>query len=60
MSDPIPSLPAFQAVLDREKQRESSNIYRFPIWPEPERGTPNEFSRSALFLQASKQRIGNH
>lgn len=46
-------LPQLQRVLDNvrtvQKQRESAKIYQLPFWPEPDRGVPNEFSRSALF-----------
>src|ERR1700722_4800427 len=53
MAEPAPMLPALQATLDRvrahDAKRESAKIYQFPFWPEPDRGIPNEFSRSALF-----------
>jgi hypothetical protein len=53
MADPAPMLPQFQALLERVQddaaKREGARIYQFPIWPEPDRGIPNEFSRSALF-----------
>lgn len=46
-------LPQLQRVLDNvrtvQKQRESAKVYQLPFWPEPDRGVPNEFSRSALF-----------
>jgi hypothetical protein len=28
---------------------ESAKVLQFPVWPEPKRGTPNSFLRSALF-----------
>ncbi|NMQ30028.1 hypothetical protein E4Q23_21080, partial [Candidatus Accumulibacter phosphatis] len=31
------------------RQRESAEIIQLPLWPEPKRGTPNSFIRSALF-----------
>jgi hypothetical protein len=53
MADSAPMLPAFKAAYDRAQadivKRESAKVYQFPIWPEPDRGIPNEFSRSALF-----------
>ena len=30
-------------------KREAAKIYQFPLWPEPQRGLPNDFARSALF-----------
>ncbi len=30
-------------------KREEAKIYQFPLWPEPKRGIPNDFARSALF-----------
>lgn len=40
-------------TLDRmEKsieERERAAVYQLPLWPEPKRGTPNSFLRSALF-----------
>jgi len=48
----------FQAVLERHQKYEGTKVYQFPLWPEPERGVPNEFSRSALFaaIQATDAR----
>lgn len=34
-----------RAVVEREKTR----VVQLPLWPEPKRGTPNSFIRSALF-----------
>lgn len=31
------------------RQRESAQVIQLPLWPEPKRGTPNSFIRSALF-----------
>jgi hypothetical protein len=28
---------------------ESAKVYQLAMWPEPDRGVPNEFNRSALF-----------
>lgn len=30
-------------------QRQSAEVIQLPLWPEPKRGTPNSFLRSALF-----------
>src|SRR4051794_6801283 len=30
-------------------ERESATVIQLPLWPEPKRGTPNSFIRSALF-----------
>src|SRR3954468_8036555 len=53
MAEAEPLLPEFQTILDRveaeQEKRESAKIYQLPTWREPERGVPNEFSRSALF-----------
>jgi hypothetical protein len=53
MADGDRMQPQLQATYDRlmaDKQRqENAKVYQFPIWPEPDRGIPNEFSRSALF-----------
>jgi len=43
-------------VLARE--REASQAIQLPLWPEPKRGTPNSFIRSALFAAIqSKDRV---
>jgi hypothetical protein len=31
------------------RQREAMQVLQLPLWPEPKRGTPNSFIRSALF-----------
>jgi hypothetical protein len=53
MADAEPLFPEIQAAIDRvtaeHERRESAKIYQLPMWREPERGVPNEFSRSALF-----------
>jgi hypothetical protein len=48
----------FQAVLERHQKYQNTKALQFPLWPEPERGVPNEFSRSALFaaVQATDKR----
>jgi hypothetical protein len=39
-------------------QREASQVVQLPLWPEPKRGTPNSFIRSALFAAIqSKDRV---
>jgi hypothetical protein len=53
MADAAPMLPQLQAAYDRvlvhNAKQDGAKVYQFPIWPEPDRGIPNEFSRSALF-----------
>ena len=40
------------------RQREATQAIQLPLWPEPKRGTPNSFIRSALFAAIqSKDRI---
>lgn len=40
------------------RQREASQVIQLPLWPEPKRGTPNSFIRSALFAAIqSKDRV---
>ena len=40
------------------EQRQSAEIIQLPLWPEPKRGTPNSFIRSALFSAIqSKDRV---
>jgi TrfA protein len=40
------------------RQREANQVIQLPLWPEPKRGTPNSFIRSALFAAIqSKDRI---
>ena len=58
MVDMLPMERPFQAVLERHQKYERTKILQFPLWPEPERGVPNEFSRSALFaaVQATDKR----
>lgn len=37
------------AMIERNQARASAEIITLPLWPEPKRGTPNSFLRSALF-----------
>ena len=53
---------AIDAKLARMKevsrQREAAQVIQLPLWPEPKRGTPNSFIRSALFAAIqSKDRV---
>jgi hypothetical protein len=34
---------------EQARQREATQVLQLPLWPEPKRGTPNSFIRSALF-----------
>jgi hypothetical protein len=36
-------------LAEIEEKRESAKVFQLPLWPEPKRGTPNSFLRSALF-----------
>jgi hypothetical protein len=45
-AEPPPALKRLQQTL---RNVEAAKVYQFPIWPEPERGVPNELIRSALF-----------
>ena len=38
-------------------KREEAKIYQFPLWPEPKRGIPNDFARSALF--SARKSVGS-
>jgi hypothetical protein len=53
MADSIPIAREFKPFHERAKAdlelKEKSRQYVFANWPDPERGVPNEFSRSALF-----------
>jgi len=40
---------ALSRVEETVARREAAKIYQFPLWPEPDRGLPNEIIRSALF-----------
>ena len=45
-------------LADNMEKRKSAQIYQLPLWPEPKRGTPNSFIRSALFAAIqSKDRV---
>ena len=45
-------------VKEASRQREAAQVIQLPLWPEPKRGTPNSFIRSALFAAIqSKDRV---
>lgn len=47
-----------ERIMDTSRQREASQLIQLPLWPEPKRGTPNSFIRSALFAAIqSKDRV---
>ena len=47
-----------ERMKDITRQREASQVIQLPLWPEPKRGTPNSFIRSALFAAIqSKDRV---
>ena len=50
--------PAIKRHREIARQREAAQVIQLPLWPEPKRGTPNSFIRSALFAAIqSKDRI---
>jgi hypothetical protein len=45
-------------MKETARQREAAQVIQLPLWPEPKRGTPNSFIRSALFAAIqSKDRV---
>lgn len=40
---------SLERLGDAVAKRQSAEIVQLPLWPEPKRGTPNSFLRSALF-----------
>ena len=45
-------------MKEMARQREANQVIQLPLWPEPKRGTPNSFIRSALFAAIqSKDRV---
>ena len=53
MTNPKPARSELDRNLERLgrviTQRQTAQIIQLPLWPEPKRGTPNSFLRSALF-----------
>lgn len=49
MSNLDPLNKALARIEQGIKKRESAKVYQFPLWPDPKRGVPNGFARSALF-----------
>jgi len=50
--------PAIRRLVEAARQREAAQVLQLPLWPEPKRGTPNSFIRSALFAAIqSKDRV---
>ena len=53
-----PIAGALARMKEVARQREAAQFIQLPLWPEPKRGTPNSFIRSALFAAIqSKDRI---
>lgn len=51
-------IATIERMKESARQREASQIIQLPLWPEPKRGTPNSFIRSALFAAIqSKDRV---
>lgn len=49
---------AVERIMEKARQREAAMPIQLPLWPEPKRGTPNSFIRSALFAAIqSKDRV---
>lgn len=46
-SDPLAA--TLERIGQNIQKREEARVYQLPFWPEPVRGTPNAFLRSALF-----------
>lgn len=47
-----------ERIMEKARQREAAMPIQLPLWPEPKRGTPNSFIRSALFAAIqSKNRV---
>ncbi len=47
-----------ERIMEKARQREAAMPIQLPLWPEPKRGTPNSFIRSALFAAIqSKDRV---
>ncbi len=42
-------IKSFRRMHETVKQRESEKLYQLELWPDKDRGVPNELSRSALF-----------
>jgi hypothetical protein len=61
MANALPVGREFQGAWQRAQAdlaKQQAKGYQFPLWPDPARGVPNEFSRSALFaaIQATDKR----
>lgn len=51
-------ITTIERMKESARQRDASQIIQLPLWPEPKRGTPNSFIRSALFAAIqSKDRV---
>lgn len=49
---------SLERLKETVRQRETTQNIQLPLWPEPKRGTPNSFIRSALFAAIqSKDRV---
>jgi hypothetical protein len=47
-----------ERIKETARQRDATQVIQLPLWPEPKRGTPNSFIRSALFAAIqSKDRV---
>ena len=53
-----PLIGTVERLMEKARQREAAQPLQLPLWPEPKRGTPNSFIRSALFAAIqSKDRV---
>ena len=53
-----PLMDTVERIMEKARQREATQPLQLPLWPEPKRGTPNSFIRSALFAAIqSKDRV---
>lgn len=57
-TDDNPLVAQLERMRENAREREAKQPLQLPLWPEPKRGTPNSFIRSALFAAIqSKDRV---
>ena len=54
VADKESTTPAIKRLRETARLREAAQLIQLPLWPEPKRGTPNSFIRSALFAVLSQ------
>ena len=56
--DKVGLIGQVERMREAAREREANQVLQLPLWPEPKRGTPNSFIRSALFAAIqSKDRV---